>query len=1344
MNSPLNLEESHLHRVQLEREWDAILRARGYGHSWSHWILGFEHVPYVPQCQPEIELLQAFLDITRVDCDASCRQESLQRHKSFAYAIKLDNSENFGSLTYKIMRDKSTPKLEEVPYSITQQATLCRASKGVLHLRLDEFSQYRVHSRAVFGEAEVDIESQNGRQVTIKLINGVIPSKGILKQKCITKIADEVFEQFTKYWTPFWLRDQTEEQFQNDSWTEFLTEMDTCNLPDIALEVDISDPQKWKDAIKGLKPKKSEGVCGWRHEELQSLPFEAIRHLSEIFTKIWPLGLPKTLMQARTILLAKVDKPEAMHHGRPITILSTLYRLASKIVFDQVISQWARILPFQISGGLPRRGVRDVSLMQSTEVERALLERDAICGTSMDLSKAFNLIPRRPAALLLNRLGVPWNILQFWVINLANMVRLPFAYGQFGTPVGSTTGVPEGDAWSVLCMIAISTMYYFKLRTEYTVPFAFADNWSWVTRTVRDLFRNWVKVLNLVAALRMKVDPSKSWVWATSPQMRKDLQSLWLLFPGEDIQVEIKTHVKDLGEIQQYNRQAYAEPILERIKKAVSRVEKLKYLPISIQDKAKRIQSGAWSFGLYGADTHFVSPRHFVPLRRAVIDAFVGDKQFASPWLTLTVLSKYIMDPLLYVVVTMIRLIRRCYTYYPTMAQQLVRVAANYEGKIAYGPATSLKKYLQHIGWTIHEDGTISGAGIRPKTNCFHDSSKELMHKLSHGFRVFAQENVSHRKGIGPKAFDYVLTRKVFSSFSDTDQVILANNMIGGFQNETIKAKWDDQCTSICPLCDQVDHQGHRFLNCPKFEELRSKHKEAVEILSHKRPDWVYHPIAHESPDIPLFSGIHDNLQQVEPAVVSAQDKTHHRYYTDGACSDPTNINCRRSGWAVIQDITDHNKQREDLAAMCSPERWQVPKLQCLVTGLTHGNQSAARAELCALLEATRHAVNSENCITAEFIVDAQYVINVVGKLFSLEIPWHKIANSDLVKQLRELWTQKHFTISKIKSHRSFEDARDFQDLWDILGNYYADKAAGKALANVPQAIQLLANNIRTFCDQEKHFLTVVLTYICELNKARSQCIKDSKDFACADTNPDNPDNAMHNRALETLCAYDLLEGTTFVHDTLEIQTANANLQGADIALDVWWWASQLKWPSDNPDIPVNSITKWGVTWFELLVSFVSSTGHFPPLRVEGLGAKSVYVEYQSDEGKMQLQSKRAAAKLTLVFMNLIQCVQNISGHKLFPIKPKKHSATMSRLGFQGKNLTCLPIRPMLPNNDITVKYVKQYIDKLEGSSSLRLPIDDIPILKISPEIQLDNLEACPAIRYSNYQKLVKKRSKED
>ena len=86
------------------------------------------------------------------------------------------------------------------------------------------------------------------------------------------------------------------------------------------------------------------------------------------------------------------------------------------------------------------------------------------------------------------------------------------------------------------------------------------------------------------------------------------------------------------------------------------------------------------------------------------------------------------------------------------------------------------------------------------------------------------------------------------------------------------------------------------------------------------------------------------------------------------------------------------------------------------------------------------------------------------------------------------------------------------------------------------------------------------------------------------------------------------------------------------------------------------SCYEMGVTWFELLVSFVSSTGSFPPLRVEGLGAKSVYVDYQSEEGMMQLQSKRAASKITLVFR--IFCSVLKTGCKLFPVKPKKHSAT--------------------------------------------------------------------------------------
>ena len=123
------------------------------------------------------------------------------------------------------------------------------------------------------------------------------------------------------------------------------------------------------------------------------------------------------------ILFPKVDKPESINHGRPITILCTLYRLAAKVVFDQVVTQWASVLPHQISGGLPCRSVRDLSLMQTSHIEDNLSHGNEICGTSMDLIKAFNLVPRRPAAILLSRLGISHSILAFWLLCLSKMTR---------------------------------------------------------------------------------------------------------------------------------------------------------------------------------------------------------------------------------------------------------------------------------------------------------------------------------------------------------------------------------------------------------------------------------------------------------------------------------------------------------------------------------------------------------------------------------------------------------------------------------------------------------------------------------------------------------------------------------------------------------------------------------------------------------------------------------------------------------------------------------------------------------------------------------------------------------
>ena len=63
-------------------------------------------------------------------------------------------------------------------------------------------------------------------------------------------------------------------------------------------------------------------------------------------------------------------------------------------------------------------------------------------------------------------------------------------------------------------------------------------------------------------------------------------------------------------------------------------------------------------------------------------------------------------------------------------------------------------------------------------------------------------------------------------------------------------------------------------------------------------------------------------------------------------------------------------------------------------------------------------------------------------------------------------------------------------------------------------------------------------------------------------------------------------------------------LQGANVAKAVRLWLQTLKWPS-NVDQPDPS--DWGMSWFELAVSFYLYTGFRFPLKVGGAGNKSRY-----------------------------------------------------------------------------------------------------------------------------------------
>ena len=162
----------------------------------------------------------------------------------------------------------------------------------------------------------------------------------------------------------------------------------------------------------------------------------------------------------------------------------------------------------------------------------------------------------------------------------------------------------------------------------------------------------------------------------------------------------------------------------------------------------------------------------------------------------------------------------------------------------------------------------------------------------------------------------------------------------------------------------------------------------------------------------------------------------------------------------------------------------------------------------------------------------------------------------------------------------------------------------------------------------------------------------------------------------------------------------------------------------------------WGISWFELTISFIISSQLYFPVRTQGLGSDSLYADYHSPESLIQHPKKRAAYVQTFCLQKLISAIQTVSEATLFPKFNKTKCRSLQRLGFSEKH-TGIPCRPVFPHQELTMKYVWQYLQSIGHGGYLNKPLD-VPITaSILP--QCDIIEIPPDQRYKNYQKLIKR-----
>ena len=380
---------------QIKQEWQAIKTAQGYGRSWESWLLSFACVPFVPCEPPSAEWLLDAIQITRLDSDAYARQEARLRAHHKRHCLALARSHTNNSNAYKFIKGKEQQFLNDFPVIKQTQVTLCRARGNRPKFTMHEPVSIPVGARVKIGTCSATVADVTGSSITLSAVQGRLPSSALMQYETHAYHITDMSHEFHSYWSQFWMRDTYQDQVSDEPWQHLLDDLDMCIPAQPMLDLKYDDPKLLWDTIHRLKPYRAVGIDGWHAEELQRLTWSMIVDLARLLGAIWHKGLTPQQMRSRTLLFAKKERPASISDGRPITILGYIARLTSKLISDQILRQWSESWPVVISGGLPRRSARDLCLMQQLQIEHAKSNHTAWGGWTMDLVKAFNLIPRR-------------------------------------------------------------------------------------------------------------------------------------------------------------------------------------------------------------------------------------------------------------------------------------------------------------------------------------------------------------------------------------------------------------------------------------------------------------------------------------------------------------------------------------------------------------------------------------------------------------------------------------------------------------------------------------------------------------------------------------------------------------------------------------------------------------------------------------------------------------------------------------------------------------------------------------------------------------------------------------
>ncbi|CAE7445849.1 unnamed protein product [Symbiodinium sp. CCMP2592] len=720
-------------QLQLRQEWHAISKARGYAPSFALWLLKCPAFVSYWRDLPPIEWTRDVLQYVQFDADATVRQEAAYRAKLARLQVHQDAQHCHSRGGFKNLRPHPRPPFTSIPHCENQKAELVRMDSpfvGLYRVPLPDF--VRIGPPTFFEDTAVQVI---GKVVTptddcflqVRVDAEVGPAQTRLIQHSCASTPRELQRVFVEYWSAIWLRDKGDVRTDPNRWRTFLSSLPDAPETARELHIDLSDGRLWQKQIRRLRNGRATGYCGFSPEELKRLPPTAVDDLACLFKKISSCGFPRHLAQATVHVLAKVDTPQNIGQGRPITVYATIYRLWASVAAKAILRHWATWLPASVRGCVPGRGAREVSLAIEIMIEESLLHGRPLGGFSLDVVKRFNQLPRLPLRHLLGHLGVPADILEIWFQFLDVNTRFVCFHGQLGPPTPSTTGMPEGDPLSVVAQIAVCWALVARPLPPSCTPWTYVDNLSWLADNGPDLRFLLEDAVAFCQSLCLPIDWGKSFCWGTTPALRKFWKGLGLPASPPFGQLKLVKDAKDLGVHFRFSRNQGLGTAAARLSDGLKRLSNLQRQHRPLLDAAHLIQSGVWPAALYGMEGHVPPAAKLDQLRSAAAKAMLGDRSSMSPHLALCCLTPQVSDPAVFLLNQCLQALRRLLIVLPELGERWLQCscALAHQDHRVIGPATALAKMLRDHQWTIQSSGVLKGPGH------WHIHIRLLLHRPS-------------------------------------------------------------------------------------------------------------------------------------------------------------------------------------------------------------------------------------------------------------------------------------------------------------------------------------------------------------------------------------------------------------------------------------------------------------------------------------------------------------------------------------------------------------------------------------------------------------------------------------